>query len=653
MAVLFWNFQALGRGYAVLGSVGALSRTALDNVGAAQTALADQDFTASQQHFAAAQVSLDAARGELASAIAAAEIVRDLLDVTGLVGSGDNVLAAAQSVISAGQHMARGLEHVSAATVVASPAGASGPNLVTAVQDALIELTQAEMDLSLAQQSLASVPLGLLPAEFRQQVGELRQAIPEVQQPLAAFIAQSDVLLAVLGANQSRNYLLVFENNHELRATGGFIGSTALVHVDQGVIEKIDVESVYDRDGQLKAFIAPPEPLRVITDRWYLRDANWFVNYPVSARKIAEFLEQEGSGTVDGVIAMTPEVIRALLNLTGPISVPGYDVAVDADTFTAVTQDEVTYSYDKEVNRPKQFLADLTPILLNKVLQGKSRDPVKVLDVFTRMLHEKQLLIWLANETEQTHVAALHWDGSLAADRAGFLSVNNSNIGGHKSDQFIGQEIDYRTKILADGGAESTVTIRREHHGPTEALPLDYPDGDNPAYKDNVVYQRVFVPVGAELLEARGFTPIVDVPKQSFDTLPIDLVADADVAEWQRVQHVDAATNTTIGYEAGYQYFANWSVTKPGATSILFYRYRWPAPQPVPTITNPAAGTSVYVAKQPGDTRTEVRVEVSLPGDARIRHTVPHDGVTTTEQQFVYRGQLRSDMVVGGVWTKQ
>jgi len=651
VAGALWNFQALGRGYAVLGIVSDLSGDAFESLGLAQSALAEQNFVESEGHFDNAQDSLQDARAQLEEAIAATEAVQSVLDVTGAVRSGDRLLSVGQSVTSAGQHLGRGLKHIAAANLVGSE-DTGNPPLIGVMRDALAEFTQARDQLRDAEETLDSIPSFLLPGEVRQQVETLDAVIPAAAEQLSAFIDQGDMFLSVLGENQKREYLLVFQNNHELRATGGFIGSIGLVHVDQGVIEDVDVQSVYDPDGQLKEYIAPPDPLSPITDRWYLRDANWFIDYSVSARKIADFFEQEGGGTVDGVISLTPEVMEGMLAITGPIEMPTYGVTVDAENFTAVTQQQVTYFYDRELNRPKQFLADLTPILLNRVLVGDGRDPLAVLGVFTDLLQQKDMLVWLRAEDEAARIHELGWDGALPQSHPGFLSVVNTNIGGHKSDQFIEQEIDYRTSVGGDGVVESTVTIRRNHTGPSTALDLEYPPGENPAHKDNIIYQRVLVPVGATLLEAGGFTPAAQVPRHKFEDLPVELRADPDVAEWQRSQQPDSS-GTVIGREAGYQTLANWTITKPGETTILFYRYRWPEKVSVPNLADPAKTYSVYVSKQPGDSRSSLRVEMSLPDGSNISHTVPHDGITqTASNQVTYRGALTRDVVVGGVWTK-
>ena len=651
------NLQAAGRGYAALGSIAAASQAAFEQAWFAGSALAESDFTASAKHFASRETLLEEARAALDAALASARRTLELLDVTGTVASGPHLLAAGEHITRAGGHVATGLKPLREADVTPGEA-TSALTLAGALDIARAELAQAAAELAQADTALKGVTPAALPAQLQAPVATLQQAVPRSRELLDTFLDQSRILLAVLGAEREREYLLLLQNNHELRPTGGFIGSLALVNVDRGVVEDIDVQSVYDPDGQLQEYIAPPDPLTPITDRWYLRDANWFIDWHLSASKVAEFFEKEGGNTVDGVIALTPTVIEDLLRITGPIIVPGYDQAVSAESFVAVTQDLVTYSYDREANRPKQFLADLTPVLLGNVFSGEASSALAVLDSLSRSLAEKQLLLSFKDETEAAELKRLGWDGSLPAQAQGFLHVNNANIGGHKSDQFMDQELDYRQTMLPNGDVDVVLTIRRTHQGPTEALQLPYPTGENPAFKSNVAYQRVLVPAGAELLEAKGFATLSDVPRPLDASVDHHLRAsgdnvldvDRDVAEWQRSIGTHAS-GTAVGQEAGYTMFANWFVVKPGDTVVGIYRYRLPQHASLPHVLRPAGRYSSYVAKQPGDTRTSLRAELTLPAGRRVLHTVPPNGITqSSPHQVVYRGQLTTDTVMGAVF---
>ncbi|MEX2054765.1 MAG: DUF4012 domain-containing protein [Candidatus Andersenbacteria bacterium] len=646
-----WLMQGAGRGVAVGGSVAARAQEAFEHVLSAQSALAETDFAKSEQEFAAAEVLLQAAQQELSTALAASEEVLKYLDVTGTVRSGHNLLTASEELTVAGQHVSRGIVPLLTTDVFA--AEENKPTMVDALSTTIAEFTAARDRLAAAETALQGVSAAALPTEVGQKVDILQEVVPKAKTAISAFLDQSDSLLTVLGAHERRQYLLLFQNNHELRPTGGFIGSIALLNVDRGTVEDIDVQTVYDPDGQLKENIAPPAPLLPITNRWFMRDANWFIDYSVSAQKVASFFEKEGGPTVDGVITITPEVIKRLLSITGPIKVPGYDITVTPENFVTLTQDQVTYSYDRAVNRPKQFLADLTPLLLNKVFAAKSQDTLRVLNALHTLIQEKQLLMYFRDAAIQEKMQQAGWDGSFPREAQGFLLVNNANIGGHKSDQFVEQEIDYRLEVKDDSDVEVVLTIRRTHRGPEEKIDYQYPPGEDPAFKDNVVYQRVLVPRGAELLEAQGFTSAADIPRTVVADPELVVEADLDVAEWQRVQSTHT-TGTTIGQEAGYTSFANWQITKPGATTVGLYRYRLPQHAPTPELWDPARSFTAYIAKQPGDVRTTLRTEIKLPAGQHIHHTVPSDGITPTDPStIVYRGQLRRDALVGAVYSSE
>ncbi len=642
MAAILWNLQGAGRAVAVLGAVQERAKLAYEKLASARAALAETDFKKSEADFAASQVDLQQAWQQLDGALASSRRVLETLDVTGTVRTGSAALAAGEAVSAAGVHLSRAADMV-----------LSGHDLVGAITAARPELEAARKKLEEAEQSMQDVTVSRLPQAAQADWEKLSMLVPRLRVGITKFMAGSDSLLVVLGAEHDRQYLLLFENNHELRPTGGFIGSIGLVNIKRGVVENVAVNSVYDPDGQLLKAIAPPEPLRRIVDRWFLRDANWFVDYRSSARTIADFLEKEKGPTVDGVIALTPEVIKSLLKITGPIALPRYNVTVDSENFVPLTQEEVTYTYDRTINKPKQFLHDLAPLLMNRLMQASREHVGEVLAALMGTLREKQLLLYFRDEAVQQRIEAIGWAGAIEQRAPGFLSVNTANIGGHKSDQFIEQEIDYRLEVKADRSVEAVVTIRRTHHGPTEALDREYPPDENPAFRDNIVWQRVLVPLGAELLEANGFSA---EPKRepSLTARSADqLEANPLLAEWQRAQRL-SASGTIVGQEAGLTYFANWQITKPGQTTIGLYRYRLPSVERLPGGLNLFESYALQLVKQPGDLRTTVRAELVLPPNMRMVTVQPEDGITReADRQLVYRGALTRDTVIGATYEHQ
>ncbi|MFA7662286.1 MAG: DUF4012 domain-containing protein, partial [Patescibacteria group bacterium] len=185
--------------------------------------------------------------------------------------------------------------------------------------------------------------------------------IEPVKQEALRFLNILEILPDFLGQDDMRRYLVIFQNSNEIRATGGFMGSLALIDVNQGKITKIEIPGggPYDLRAGLKEYIQAPQPLWRIKTRWEIQDANWWPDFPTSAKKIAWFYENSDQPTVDGVIAVNSDILPKLLKVFGPITLDDYSKTITADNFYELTQQQVEVDYDKEENQPKQFIADL------------------------------------------------------------------------------------------------------------------------------------------------------------------------------------------------------------------------------------------------------------------------------------------------------
>lgn len=567
-----------------------------------------------------------------------------LFDVSGGLKARRSLLAAATVASVIGQEVSQ---------LVPPPSEPFlGLTLVDFIQQKQPQLWQVLAHTRQLEKNLADIQVNSLPVVYQARLPRVQHALA-MANTLASSLLHDNNLLHLLGADRERRYLLIFQNPDEMRPTGGFIGTIGLISVDRGRLQNIDITSVYDVDGQLLEFLAPPTPLKRITPRWFLRDANWFVDFPTSAQKIAEFLEKEKGPTVDGVVAVTPQIVEELLKITGPIEMPQYGIKVDDQNFKATAQRLVTYEYDRQQNRPKQFLADLSAVLLDRLTQQSSGYSAHLLQAAMTMADEKNLLFYFAKESLQEQVRQLGWAGALPADAPGLLYVNNANIGGHKSDQFIQQKIYYDMYLQHNGDVEVLLTIDRTHHGPRQGVGLNYPPEENPAVKDNVVYQRVLVTKPAQLFASQGFTPATHIqPLVEVDpTLP--LVNDEDVDVWHSRQEL-GGSGTVVGEEAGYTYFANWMITRPGETSRGVYRYRIPARE-FSTQNRSLITYPLKIIKQPGDAYSDIRLAIHAPEKWRGMKVIapPLLKKTASDTQWViYEGSLTQDLAVGVVYEK-
>ena len=417
-----------------------------------------------------------------------------------------------------------------------------------------------------ADAAVQSVDIAHLPSDMQAQVVELQAALALGQKSLQDVRTMSTLALAAIGHDRPRTYLILFQNQTELRPTGGFMGSFAEVTFDQGDIKHIFVPGggPYDLRDQLKERVLPPKPLQLVSTRWEFQDANWFPDFPAAAKKIQWFWSKAGQPTLDGVIAVNSSVLQKLLVVTGPIEMPEYGKTITAENYLLETQKAVELEYDKTENKPKKFIGDLLPKVLEKMKGADKETMIKFAAVMTEALEIKDVQVFFNDAEEEALVEEWGWNGRLAPTPGDMLAVIEANIAGQKTDGVIDEEVTHVADIQEDGSIIDTVTLKRTHNGQAGEL-----------FKgaNNVAYVRVYVPQGSQLLDAAGFQP----PEQRFfdPLLPTDPI-DPDVARFVTDERVDPATSVVITNEFGYTAVGGWMQLAPGSSSATTFRYRLP-----------------------------------------------------------------------------
>lgn len=461
------------------------------------------------------------------------------------------------------------------------------------LQSALISLTSAN-------KNLQKVEVSSLPGEAQDQISDLKNKIPQAIIITSGMIGWTDNFLDIIGNQKAKKYLLVFQNNSEMRATGGFIGTYGVLDIDQGQIKNIFIDGVFNADGQLIEKVVPPRPIQKISTAWSMHDANWFADFPTSAQKIMWFFEKTGGPTVDGVISLTPTVIERLLSLTGPIDMPEYGVSLNKDNFTDLTQQKIEVEYDKELNQPKKILADFTPKFIEAIGQKMKENSFDILNILNRSLIEKHVLVYFSESDLEDFVQKQGWGGEIKKAEKDYFSVVNSNINGFKTDRVIEQKITYFSEIQKDGSIIDTLKIYRHHQGGNSNY-----DWYN---KVNADYLKVYLPKGSQLISAEGQTveeykPPIDYREQGFKL-------DQDVSFSEKILKIDEDTGTQIFEESDKTVFGNWVFVSPGETSVLTYRYKLPFKIDILKLND---NFSLFVQKQSGMINSFFEARISFP----------------------------------------
>lgn len=608
----------------------AAAMRAVEHLSSARFADSAADFSAAHRSFANATDAIGFIGNELAKA-------SRFLPGLSKISSGQGALEGARHLAAAGEAMSGML------ALLPEP-GATGAGLAGADTSFLSLATDAEefaktasRELALAEESFSRVDEADIPEDKREAFALLRSNLPTVRTAVAGFGENGRLVRDLLGENGPRLYLFLFQNNHELRPTGGFIGSYGLLEVTHGHVRKFFIDGIFNPDGQFKEDIIPPAPIRKVSAGWSLHDSNWWPDFPTSAEKAIVFYEKTGGPTVDGVVTLTPSAIEDLLRLTGPIELPEYGVSIDADNFMEAVQEEVEVKYDKELNQPKKILSDLAPLLLERLFQTKSADSVlAIVGGLSKGLSERQILLYSRNAEVERLIDKAGWSGRLLGTSGDYASVVHTNLNGYKTDGVIDESIEHKAAIQADGSVLDTIRITRKHRGGN--TPYEWWN------KVNSDYMRVYVPEGSELLSAKGHT--YEFPKAPIDYDALGFRPDPDVEREERETTIHE-TGTRISVESGKTVFGNWVYVSPGESVTVEYVYR------LPFVVDPRedepASYSLLFQKQSGSVGSGLRHTLSFP-ESYTPIWDSGDAVSgETERSFEKR--LTTDVFFGTVFT--
>jgi hypothetical protein len=478
-------------------------------------------------------------------------------------------------------------------------------SMLNIFQDTEKSLKEAQPFLEGAEKNLEKVKLTDIPEEQRSQLIAIKEKLPTINRYLDGFLDQSYILDDFLGGNGPRKYLFLFQNNQEMRATGGFIGSYGILDISQGRIRNFKVDGIFNPDGQLKEKIIPPTPLQKVSATWSLHDSNWFPDFPKSAEKAAWFFEKTGGPTVDGVITMTPEVLKKMIEITGPIDMPEYGKVITADNFIGEIQNEVEEDYDNQMNQPKKIVADLAPIIIDRIFNSKDQEEMaKTLQALVESLNQKHILIYSTNMAIEKAISEIGWSGEVLNSTRDYLSVINANINGYKTDGVIDENVGLTSEIMPDDGSIiNTLTVTRHHLGGKS----DY-DWYN---KVNADYMRVYVPKGSKLISAEGQTREFNAPPLDYQALGFK--SDPQVAMEEQGLQLDDESGTKIYEDAGKTVFANWVYVSPQETVTVKYKYLLPFKIQPDKPDQVSDSYSLLLQKQSGSVGDDLNLSIIFP----------------------------------------
>jgi hypothetical protein len=319
----------------------------------------------------------------------------------------------------------------------------------------------------------------------------------------------------------------LFQNEAELRPTGGFLTGYAVIEVNRGKISTLQSDDIYKLDEKFPKRLSAPEPIKKYHPNvpyWYLRDQNLSPDFRSSMDTFMKNYELTGSPKVDGVIAVTTKVLVDLLKVTGKIGVPGfgnfsadvdpkcncpsafYELQLLAGSEEPVVWDSVSGKIVKapaNYGNRKSFLGPVMySVLANVMAQPKSKFP-ELFNTILSSISEKQVMMYFYDEKIQDAVEAFNMAGRVneSLENEDYLMVVDTNFSGGKTNIWVRYEASQNIEVSSDGSVIKTLTLN--YTNPQEgSVKIESGRRLNGLFRD---WLRIYVPKGSQLIESRGF----------------------------------------------------------------------------------------------------------------------------------------------------
>jgi len=372
------------------------------------------------------------------------------------------------------------------------------------------ELNGVKANLELALLELDRVSgrgvLSPLKAKIDEAKGQVRSTIVFLGQMSLA----SELLPEISGYPKSSAFLVLFQNSDELRPTGGFLGTYGILETDSGDIVRFDTHDIYHMDMPVetgrKLSLTPPDPIKLyLNNKWYMRDSNWSPDWPTAAKQILWFYDQEDSllppkdqindfsGEFNGVIGITPALVKPLLGIIGPVTVAGE--TYDKNNFTELLEYKVEQDYvNQNISswERKEVIGSILEEIKVRLFDLPYLRWPEAFGQLSLSASARDLQVYLRDEYLNGLVKEMGMGGEIKEASGDYWLAVDANLGARKSDAVVVKTADYQVRRGVDG-LYAKLTLNYAHGGKIDWRTDDYK-----------TYTRVYAPSGSRLIKISG-----------------------------------------------------------------------------------------------------------------------------------------------------
>ena len=466
-------------------------------------------------------------------------------------------------------------------------------------------LKEGAYKISLAQNLISTADTRKYPNFLKEMVYEYKELVTEISNTVKPLEKISEFLPDVLGLTERRRYLILLQDNGEIRSTGGWISNYAVVAIEDGQIVELFVDDIYNAQAVLKlrsnAYKTPTSMLRALKGNSFSFPlVNWSPNLESVLLSSEQFIYDLGKGdSLDGIITVDTIFIQRLLDKWGGIEVPGESMLITSENLYSNILENPSGQLPSDP-RESIFLTDFFNSVITKVFSSKLTDNEELLETIKESIDEKHILLTFKNSLAKAYIDDNGWITNLDVKFQSAPINIDWNWGNNKANLYIKKNHILNISIKDEDTIDYTYQIAIQNDSTKD----EYPQGEY------INYIRIFLPYNADVNAIRGL----------------------------------ANNEYDIYEENGYKVVAGWFNIPVKETSTLELKYRIKKNPEDTTFfirkTDTHYEMNLDIFKQPGSRKDAFNLSLSYPEEWVVESS---EGLTRIENNVNRRFELASD----------
>ena len=351
-----------------------------------------------------------------------------------------------------------------------------------AIDAAAPSVVAAANTVQLSSDRLAGIDMTKLVPQVADPLTTAQEQLEELRGTLNVAASTVQLLPAMMGSDDTRNYLLLIQNSAEVRATGGIPGALAVLRSDKGRIELTSQDSASAMGSFDPAVIADPVQQAIYSNRMgiYMQNVNMTPDFPTAAATARTMWQQRHPGEViDGVISVDPSALALILKATGPVDVgsaipDGVNIGTLPTTLTSenLVQALLSDVYAAIENPAMQdaYFAEVAKQVFAKISSGETSGE-KLVAALGKGVGENRIKIWSSHADEQKLLGSQRIGGAISGPSvapAAFGVYFNDGTGA-KMDYYVKRTVQLVQQCSAGGYGQYTARITLTNTAPADA----------------------------------------------------------------------------------------------------------------------------------------------------------------------------------------